>query len=114
MGIAGYDQMQRARPDMYKSVGRARFQIKQSAAGLLGQAIDVIGMPVMLGRVAVLDAGATNKLGHFGATLKQPGDRSIPKVHFKVALHLAEFSHPNNRQNIPPLPVMAPNPVIDA
>jgi len=113
MGIAGYGQMQNARPDMYRNVGRARFQIKQEAAGLLGQGIDVIGMPVMLGRVVVLNAGATNDLGHFAASIKQPGAPGIPKVHFKVALRLAHFSHPSNPQNRPPLPVMAPNPVID-
>jgi len=113
MGIAGYGEMRRARPNMYRNVGRARFQIKQSEGSLLGQAIDVIGMPVMLKRVVVLDAGSTNKLGHFAATIKQPGDHSIPRVHFRVALRLAEFSNPNNPRNIPPLPVMAPNPVID-
>jgi len=113
MGIAGYNELQRASPNLYRNVGRARFQIKQAAAGLLGQGLDVIGMPVMLGRIVVLDAGATNRLGHFAATIKQPGESDIPKVHFKVALRLAQFSHPNNRQNIPPLPVMAPNPVID-
>lgn len=113
MGVAPYDQMQGTKPSMYRNMGRARFQIKQSEAGLLGQGLDVIGMPVMLRRVVVLDAGATNRLGHFTASIKQPGGSGIPKVHFKVALRLANFSHPGNPQNRPPLPVMAPNPVID-
>ena len=113
LGIAGYGEQRPADPGIYKTIGQGRFQVRENKAGLLGQALDIIGMPAMLGRVAVLDSGATNTLEYFAADIKKPDDPTIPRVHLEVALKLKSFLNPGNRDNIPPLPVMARNPVID-
>lgn len=113
LGIAGYDQQHPEDPRVYRIIGRGRFQVRDNTAGLLEEPLDVIGMPAMLGRVVVLDSGATNSLGYFAADIKKPNDPTIPKVQLEVALRLKSFLRLKNPDNIPPLPVMARNPVID-
>lgn len=113
LGVAGYHLKNPRDLSAYRSVGRGRFEIKEGLGGLLGGTPDVIGMPVMMGRVVVLDTGATNEPGHFAADIRPPGDPSIPKVHLAVKLRLEAFSDPQDKRHIPPLPVLAPNPVID-
>jgi len=113
LGVAGYSEQRPADPGVYKMIGRGRFQVRESKAGLLGEPLDIIGMPAMLGRVVVLDSGATNTLEYFAADIKEPDDPTIPSVHLEVAFKLKSFLNPGNPDNIPPLPVMARNPVID-
>jgi hypothetical protein len=113
LGIAGYGEQRPVDPGVYKMIGRGRFQVRENKAGLLGQPLDIIGMPAMLGRVVVLDSAATNTLEYFAADIKKPDDPTIPSVHLEVAFKLKSFLNPANPDNIPPLPVMARNPVID-
>jgi hypothetical protein len=113
LGLAGYDAQNPEDPRSYRVIGPGRFQIKQSMAGILGEPLDIIGMPAMTGRVVVLDSGATNSLGYFSADIKNPGDPAIPRVDLVVVLRFKNFQNPNNPNNIPPLPVTARNPVID-
>lgn len=113
IGLAGYNAQNPGDPRSYRVIGPGRFQIKQIMAGILGQPLDIIGMPAMNGRVVVLDSGATNSLGYFSADIKNPGDPAIPKVDLEVVLRFRNFQNPNNPNNIPPLPVTARNPVID-
>ena len=88
------------------------FQVKQTG-GLLGEAINVIGMPALYKGVVVLNTGATNDLGFCGATLKEPGDPSIPSPHVTIKLRFVDFANRRHPDNAPPLPVIAPNPVMD-
>jgi hypothetical protein len=113
IGLTGYDAQNPEDPGSYRVIGPGRFQIKKNMAGLLGEPLDIIGMPAMIGRVVVLDSGATNSLGYFSANIKKPGDSAIPKVDLEVVLRFKKFQNPNNPNNIPPLPVTARNPVID-
>ena len=113
LGIAGYGEQDPEDQRVYKLIGWGRFQVRENIAGLLEQPLDIIGMPAMLGHVVVLDSGATNSLEYFAADIKKPNDPTIPKVHLEVALRLRSFLHLRNPDNIPPLPVMASNPVID-
>ncbi len=114
VGIADYEEKKPHDPGVYKVLGPGRVQVKREAAGLLGQPVDVMGVPVMAGRVVVLDSAATNELGFFAAQIKEPGDPSIPKVDITVALRFENFLNPNNPKNIPPLPSLSYNPVIDS
>jgi hypothetical protein len=97
----------------YKCFGPWRVEVKKSDADLLGEPIDVIGMPVMAGNITVLNSGATNSLGYFAADVKKENDSKLPAADFKVALRPKKFTNPQNRENVPPLPVSADNMVID-
>ena len=111
LGLAGFN----ANPSdssTYKFIGPGRFQVKKAAAGILSEPLDIIGMPAMIGRIAVLHSAATNSLEYFTADIKEPTDRDIPKVDFKVALNFKKFTHLSDPNNIPPLPTLAYNPVI--
>jgi hypothetical protein len=113
IGLADYEEKNPYDPDVYKILGPGRVQVKREPAGLLGQPLDVIGVPAMAGRVVVLNRSATANLGFFAAEIKEPGDPSIPKVDLTVALRFKNFLNPNNPKNIPPLPSLSYNPVID-
>jgi hypothetical protein len=112
LGLADYQSPQSRSPRAYRNVGRGRLQIKHTA-GLLGQAIDVVGMPALSKRVVVLNTAATNDLGFCAAALKEPGDPSIPVPHLAIKLRLVNFANRDHPDNVPPLPTLAPNPVID-
>jgi hypothetical protein len=113
IGLADYEEKNPGEPNVYKVLGPGRVQVKKESAGILGQPLDIMGVPVMAGRIVVLNSGATNDLGHFAAEIKEPGDPSIPKVDLTVALQFENFLNPNNPKNIPPLPSLSHNPVID-
>ena len=110
--LAGFASQNPENQNIYKCFGPWRVQVKKEAAGLLGEPIDVIGMPVMVGNVAVLNSGATNSMDYFAADIKRENDPKIPKVDLKVALRLKKFTNPKDKENIGPLPVSAGNPVI--
>lgn len=114
IGLASYKARSRQNPDIYKILGHGRFQVKKNPAGLLGEPIDVIGMPVMLGRIVVLNSGATNSLEYFAADIKKENDSEIPEVDIRVSFRLKNFTHPRNTENIAPLPILEYNPVIDS
>jgi hypothetical protein len=113
LGLANIHVENPRDPRAYRMVGRARFQVKASMGGLLSPAVDIIGMPALKGKVVVLDTAATNRLSYCAATLFAPGAPGIPAIHVAVGLRFQRFTNPRNPENIPPLPVMAPNPVID-
>ena len=90
------------------------FQVKQTLAGdFPNEPIDLLGMPVMAGKTVVLNAGAVNNLEYFAADVREPNDPTIPGVDFTVPLRFEKYIMPKDPNNIPPLPVLAYNPVID-
>ncbi len=112
LGLIDYESPQAGTPRAYRNMGRGRFQVKQTA-GFLGEAINVIGMPALRKSVVVLNTAATNDLGFCSAALKEPGDPSIPTPHVTIALRLVDFNNRNHPEVVPPLPVLAPNPVME-
>jgi len=98
----------------YLLSGPWHFQVKQTYAGdWPDEPLDLLGMPVMAGKVVVLDSGATNDLEYFAADIKAVGDPNIPTVDFNVPIRFEKYYNRYDTNNIPPLPVLAYNPVID-
>ncbi len=111
IGTADFNALDPYEPDIYTLSGAWRFQINQNYADFFP--IDILGMPVMAGRTVVLDPSGTNNLDYFYADIKQADDPTIPAVDFKVVLRFEKYVFPEDPRNIPPLPVLAYNPVID-
>jgi hypothetical protein len=70
-------------------------------------------MPVMFGKTVVFNTRAPSNLEYFTAQIKEPNDPFIPQVDFEVSLRFEKYVMPNDPRQIPPLPVLAYNPVID-
>lgn len=111
--LAGFESQNLQEQRNYKCFGPWRVQVKKSGAGLLGEPLDVIGMPAMAGNITVLNSGATNSLDYFSADIKKANDPKSPKADFKVALRPKKFTNTERNENVPPLPVSAENMVID-
>lgn len=88
-------------------------QIRQDYADPFIGAIDVLGMPSMAGKIAVLDLSKVSNFEYFTADVIEGSSSNIPPVDIKVALRYEKYIMPDNPQNIPPLPVLGYNPVID-
>jgi len=98
----------------YEIMGPWRIQVKQYTAQWPEQPVDVVGVPVMAGKVAVLDTGRTNTLAEYlSARVTEPDDPTIPDVDFEVPLRFEKYTTASDPRHVPPLPVMAYNPVID-
>jgi hypothetical protein len=112
IGVADFAADNPDDTSIYKLSGPWRFQVKQ-AYDELGDPIDVLGIPLMAGKTVVLNAGATNDLSYFTADIKEASDYNVPAADFVVPLRFEKYLYPDNPENIPPLPAMAYNPVID-
>ncbi len=106
----------------FEPAGQFRVQITQTQADELIGPIDLMGVPTMAGRVIVLDANASNippddnefaLPGFFNAYPYSPQHPNIPPSDFQIPLRFEKYIQPDNPLNVPPLPVLAYNPVID-
>ena len=109
-------------PAMYAApVGPARLQLRRGG-GLLDTlmgGVDVAGMPVMVGKVVVIDCRPTNTLTDVLRTsIVPPGDPSIPKTDVTVPLTyvpFARFTQTTPATAAPPAlaanPMIGPNPL---
>ena len=133
IGTADYNAANPEDPNIYYLYGPWHFQVsKEPAESLLGEPLDVIGIPVMAGRTVVLkpvrdynigdidfgvsgddDGGGDLGMPYFTADIKDPNDPNIPATDFQVALRFEKFVSPSNPLNLPPLPVLSYNPMID-
>ena len=121
IGTADYNAPDPYDTDIYYLHGPWRFQISREEAEL--EPLDVLGIPVMAGRTVVLkpikdfdffeEDDDEWEWPIFYADIKDPNDPNIPQTDFQVALRFEKYISPSNPQNIPPLPVLAYNPVID-
>jgi hypothetical protein len=117
IGTLGYDNETPENPDLYCLYPQWRFQVNREYADLLP--LDVLGIPVMAGRTVVLkhigefdpDWGFFNE--YFTADIRDSNDQNIPATDFQVALRFEKYINTSNPLNVPPLPVLAYNPVID-
>jgi hypothetical protein len=114
IGVADYDDPNPEDQSHYELNGPYRAMIKQNnAEGLLAEPYDLLGMPVIFGKTVVFNTRAPSSLEYFTAQIRYPDDPSIPQVDFEVPIRFEKFVMPNDPRQIPPLPVLAYNPVID-
>lgn len=92
---------------------QTRFKIRQGPVGLAGGPQDTVGMPAMTGRVLVLDTGRQHTSGHVTADIRPADDLDLPKCEFAFRLRMQAFYNGQGKRDIPPLPALAANPVID-
>jgi hypothetical protein len=106
-------------PDIYRLCPQWRFQVSQEDGDY---PIDVLGIPVMAGRTAVITPvkdfdifGGEGDIDRWytSANIVESNDANIPTTDFQVALRFEKYINPSNPLNVPPLPVLAYNPVID-
>ena len=119
IGTADYDSEDPYNPDIYHVSGPWRFQVSREYVEWPSEPLDVLGIPLMAGRVAVLkpitdfNIFGESELMYFRADIKDANDPNIPATDFQVALRFEKYINKSNSLNIPPLPVLAYNPVID-
>jgi len=122
IGTADFDSSNPIDPNIYYFQGSWRFQVKQDyVENFLEEPIDVLGVPVMAGRVVVLKPITDFNISgeddieamYFRANITDANDANIPPTDFQVALRFEKYINPSNSGNIPPLPVLAYNPMID-
>jgi len=118
VGTADYNALDPYNPDIYYLYGPWQFQVSRDyVTDPFMEPFDVLGVPVMAGRTAVLRPIRNIELEgdwpYFTADIKDPNDPNIPATDFQVALRFEKYINPSNPLNIPPLPVLAYNPVID-
>lgn len=114
IGTDNFNDLDPYDPDHYLLSGPWRFQVKQYYAGPWpDEPINVLGIPVMAGKIVVLNSRGPSNLEYFSADIKEANDPNIPEVDFTVPLRFEKYIMPKDPNNIPPLPVLAYNPVID-
>lgn len=114
LGTIAYDDPYPENPGRYMMHQQWRFQVSREYAEWPMEPLDVIGMPAMAGKVAVLDPTKLSLLeDYFIADIKEANDPLIPAVDINIALRFEKYITPESTENIPPLPVLAYNPVID-
>ncbi|MBN1795362.1 MAG: hypothetical protein JW804_01685 [Sedimentisphaerales bacterium] len=114
IGTLAYDDLLPYNPDRYLMNDRWQFQVTQLYAEWPMEPLDVLGMPVMAGKIAVLDPTKLATLeDYFIADILPAESNDIPPVDITVTLRYEKYIMPENPENIPPLPVLGYNPVID-
>lgn len=98
-----------------RPAGPMRMQLKPSG-GLLDQlmgGLDIAGMPVMVGKVVVMDCRPLAKMDKIKTWVVMPGDRSIPQTTRSVPLTYVSFARFTKVSPAgAPGPVVAANPMI--
>jgi hypothetical protein len=113
IGTVAYDDPDPNDPNRYLLNPQWRFQVSREYAEFPMEPLDLIGMPAMAGKVVILDPTKLSTLeDYFIADIKEPNNPAIPPVDISVALRFEKFINPENPDNIPPLPVLAYNPLI--
>lgn len=114
IGILGYADEDPCDPGRYMMYPQWRFQVKQDYADLFP--LDVLGMPVMAGKVAVLDPNlivSELEFKYFHADVLKADDPNIPQTDIDIALRLERYIVTDNPNNIGPLPALGYNPLIN-
>ncbi len=115
VGVDDYDDPNPEDPSRYSLNGPYRVMVRKNLSDddLLSEPFDLLGMPVMFGKIVVFNTRATSNLEYFTARIKEPNDPNIPVADFEVPIRFEKYVMPNDPRQIPPLPVLAYNPVID-
>jgi hypothetical protein len=92
-----------------------RLKIRESS-GLMDEltgGLDVVGMPIMMNRVMVVDARPLAKYEKLRTSLVPPGDKSIPAVDSTIALTYVDYARFTQLKPAgAPSVTLAPNPMI--
>jgi hypothetical protein len=102
-------------------VGPIRAQIKAQGGGLLELlapgGLDVAGMPIMLGKVVVIDPKPLADFDLLRTSIFEPGDRQIPETTVHVPLTYVSFAWATRTEpqgaagpNLAPNPMIGPDP----
>ncbi|HEY7087138.1 MAG TPA: aspartyl protease family protein [Tepidisphaeraceae bacterium] len=80
--------------DYSAATGPIRMQIKSGGGliDLIAPGMDVAGMPLMVGRVVVLDPRPLAQFDKISTKLLEPGDKAIPKTTRHVPLTIVSFA----------------------
>lgn len=114
IGTIAYDDPNPYEQNNYLLLRAWRFQVNQNYAGdWPNEPIDLLGMPVMFGKTVILNSRGPSNLEYFSADIKEPNDPTIPDTDFTIPLRFEKYIAPKDPNNIPPLPVLGYNPVID-
>ena len=115
VATAAYPKSDPETADYSTPVGPFRTQIRPNGGllELIAPGLDVAGVPVMSGKVVVMDPTPLAKFDKIHTTLVAPADRSIPKTSRHVALTPVSFARftrikPTGANG----PALAPNPMI--
>lgn len=96
-------------------LGPGRLQVRKSSGMLdmLTGGVDVVGMPLMAGRVMVVDARGPDDFDLLKTRVVDPGDRAIPPVDVHVAMTYVDFDR-FTRLDPPggPAPAVSASPLI--
>ncbi len=96
--------------------GPIRLKIREGGGGMLEEmmgALDVAGMPLMWGKVVVVDARPLSKLDKLKTTLVSPGDKSIPSVDTSISLTYIDYTRfTQTEPPSAPSVQLEPNPMI--
>lgn len=92
---------------------RLKLRKENSMLDTMTGGVDVAGMPVMLGRVMLVDARPLRDLSLLDTRILPPGDSSIPRADTTIRLTYVDFTRFTQRDpaNAPPA-TLAPNPLI--
>lgn len=115
IGVADYDDPNPEDISHYMLNGPYRFMVRQDFVedDFFSEPFDLLGMPVMFGKTVVFNTRAPSLLEYFTARIKEPNDPTIPDIDFEVPIRFEKYVMPNDPRQVPPLPVLAYNPVID-
>lgn len=117
INVADFEVSDPMNPALYTNhYGPWRTQLTIEDDLLIGP-LDIFGVPVMGGKIVVLDPSYldldTFDFKGFTAALRKPGAPDIPPVDFEVLLRYTDFLYFSHPDNIPPFPVMGYNPIIE-
>lgn len=94
--------------------GAYRLQLTMEYADdWLTGALDIFGMPLMMGKTVVIQSSNFDMLQFAAGAVHNPDDPALPTPDFTLKLRFRDFVYTTDPEIIPPLPTGAYNPVID-
>jgi predicted aspartyl protease len=116
ISVASYPKADAEDPSQFsKPTGPIRMQLRAGGGllDMLSPGMDVLGMPLLSGKVIVMDPSGLAKFDKIKTSLYMPGDRNIPKTTRHVPLTMVPFERftrmtPSNA----PGPAQVANPMI--
>lgn len=90
---------------------RIRFKIRPTALGSKGEG--VLGMPVMAGKVVMIETNQAPPTGTLPTQIRTVDEANLPATSHVIILRMHNYSDLEDERLIPPFPSLAHNPVVD-